>query len=146
MHSEFLKDPRLWAGAAFSAGLIALAVRIVLKRRLTPAEKERRRRVLVQARGRTVEGTITEADAAMVHYSYELRGVAYSASQDITALVERIPGDPSRLVGPVSVKYVINNPANSIVLSEDWSGLPAIAGLSESETTKEEPACKSPSI
>jgi hypothetical protein len=146
MQPELLKDPRLWAGAAFSAGLAALAVRILLKRRLTPAEKERRRRLAVQGRGRTVEGTITDAGAGIVHYGYELRGVAYSASQDISALVERIPGDPSRLVGPVSVKYEPNNPANSIVLSEEWSGLPAIAGVSESVVNKEEPACKSPSI
>jgi hypothetical protein len=146
MRPELFTDFRLWAGALASAALFALALWIVFKRRLTPAEKERRRRAAVQQRGRTVEGVITEADSASIHYCYQLRGVSYFASQDISALLERIPGDPSRLVGPVSVKYEPNNPANSIVLCEEWSGLPVKSGTPESETSKEEPACKSHSV
>ena len=72
---------------------------------------------------RTTEGLITEVSEDLIHYQYELRGVAYFASQDVSTLRERLPEDPSRLIGRASVKYDPRNPANSIVLSEDWSGL-----------------------
>ncbi len=42
--------------------------------------------------------------------------------QDVSSLQERIPTSLS-IEGSVSVKYDARNPANSIVLAEQWSGL-----------------------
>lgn len=120
-------DPRIAAGAAVSVLLMAALVWILYQRRLTPAEKERRRRLALNRWQRTAEGLVTDAGPDLIHYQYELRGVAYSASQDVTALRHLLPPDPGRLIGPVHVKYDPKNPANSIILCEEWSGLPGIA-------------------
>jgi hypothetical protein len=119
-------DPRLAAGATLSALLMAALVWVICRRRLTPAEKERRRRMALNRWQRTAEGLVLDAGPDLIHYQYELRGVAYSASQDVTALRHLLPPDPARLIGPVHVKYDPRNPANSIILCEEWSGLPAI--------------------
>lgn len=119
-------DPRVAAGILAGAGLMALAVRIVYQRRLTPQEKERRRRMALNRWQRTVEGIVLDAGENLIHYQYELRGVAYSASQDVSTLRHLLPEDPARLAGPANVKYDPRNPANSIVLCEEWSGLPGI--------------------
>ena len=117
-------DPRYAGGVALSAGLLSLAVWIVYMRRMTPAERERRRRMQVNKTQRTTEATITEATAEMIHFQYELRGVRYFASQDVSVLGAYLPEDVTRLIGPVSVKYDPRNPANSIVICEEWTGLP----------------------
>jgi hypothetical protein len=124
-----LDDRLIYIGGALaSILLLALAIWIVFQRRLTPAEKERRRRLAINQSRRTVEGFITEADAEIIHYQYELSGVTYFASQEVSALTGLLPADPARLIGPVSVKYDPRNPPNSILLCEEWSGLPARAG------------------
>ena len=120
-------DPRFWLLSAAAAGLMAAAVRIVFRRRLTPAEKERRRRMALNRCQRTVEGLVLDAGPDLIHYQYELSGVAYSASQDVSALRHLLPEDPARLAGPVHVKYDPRNPANSIILCEEWSGLPGLS-------------------
>ena len=73
---------------------------------------------------RTAEAIVTEATAELIHFQYELRGVRYFASQDVSALGPFLPADVTRLIGPVSVKYDAKNPANSIVVCEEWTGLP----------------------
>ena len=118
-------DARIAVGIAVSAGLLSLAVWIVYRRRMTPVERERRRRVLVNKTQRTTEATVTEATAEMIHFQYELRGVRYFASQDVSVLGAYLPEDITRLIGPVSAKYDPRNPANSIVVCEDWTGLPS---------------------
>lgn len=122
----FYTNPSFIAGALASAGLLVTAVVIVYKRRLTPAERERRRRAAINRGRRTIEGFVTEAGPDLIHFQYELSGVTYFASQDVSALQALLPQDPARLIGAVSVKYDPRNPANSIVLCEDWSGLPVI--------------------
>jgi hypothetical protein len=57
-------------------------------------------------------------------YTYSVRGVVYTASQDTTGLTDRLPPDLSR-VGAAWVKYDPKNPANSIIFSEEWVGLQA---------------------
>jgi len=49
--------------------------------------------------------------------------VEYNASQDIAALRDLLPAEPGRLVGMANLKYSPKNPANSILICEDWSGL-----------------------
>ena len=53
-------------------------------------------------------------------YSYDVRGVEYTASQDISRFT--VPTGFFGL-GAVCVKYDPRNPANSIVVAEEWSGL-----------------------
>jgi hypothetical protein len=68
---------------------------------------------------------ITEVSEDALYYSYSIRGVQYAASQDISALREHLPEEPERLIGVASLKYAPRNPANSILLCEEWSGLRA---------------------
>jgi hypothetical protein len=91
-------------------------------RRLSPAEKERRRRIGIGRLGRMADGEVTDAHDGVLYYSYSVRGVQYTTSQDVSALLGRLPAAPAMLMGTVTVKYLSKNPANSIVISEEWSG------------------------
>src|SRR5450432_3879497 len=51
--------------------------------------------------------------------------VHYTASQDISALRDHLPDTPDRLGGMANMKYAAQNPANSILVCEEWSGLRA---------------------
>ena len=93
--------------------------------RITPEERERRRRAALVERGKMGDATITELRGDLLFYSYEVRGVEYTASQDLSLLKEYLPAELSVLVGPVSVRYDPKIPANSIVLAEAWTGLRA---------------------
>ena len=105
------------------AGLVALAAWIVLRTRGTPEKRERQRRLLVHHRGRIGDAMINEVTADALYYSYSVGGVQYEASQDITALRHLLPAEPERLIGWSGMKYSSNNPANSILICEEWSGL-----------------------
>lgn len=112
------------AGLVVLAGaLILAAVWIILRDRMSPEKRERQRRLTLNRRGRLADGTITEANAATLYYSYAISGVVYTASQDISALYQYLPADPERLIGPVWLKYSTRNPENSILICEHWSGL-----------------------
>lgn len=109
--------------------LIAVAAIIWfrLRKRPTPQEIERQRRMAIHQEGKIGNGQIidvvTEAEAPSIVYSYSVAGVIYTASQDVTDLQDKLPADRMSMVGAVSVKFVPRNPANSIVLCEEWSGL-----------------------
>jgi hypothetical protein len=106
----------LLAGATFW-----LRVRL----RVSPAERERKRRLLIGREGRLAHGMVTEIHDAAIFYAYTIRGVSYMASQDIGDLRGAMPAEEARLIGPVMLKYARQNPANSIVICEEWSGLPS---------------------
>lgn len=91
---------------------------------VTPEERERQRRGVLVARGKMGDATLVEIREDLLFYSYHVRGVEYTASQDISRLKSRMPDDLSTLA-PVAVRYDARNPANSIVLAEEWSGLRA---------------------
>jgi hypothetical protein len=91
--------------------------------RVTPEERERRRRLALVSEGKMGDATVLEIRGDFLFYSYDVRGVEYTASQDLSLLKSYLPADLSVLVGAVSLKYDAKNPANSIVLAEDWSGL-----------------------
>lgn len=103
--------------------LIALAIVVVLRVRGTPEKRERKRRQSVNRMGRLGDALITEFSESVIYYSYTIRGVQYTASQDVSTLRHRLPAEPERLIGVASLKYAPNNPANSILLCEEWSGL-----------------------
>ncbi len=122
-------EPYLLAAAA---ALVSVVAYLLLKQNVTPEERERRRRRLVNAAGRVTDGLISEvrtqqaasgAVSYLIFYTYDLRGVTYSASQDITGVLAYLDRDPGRIAGPASIKYLPENPSNSIVISEEWSGL-----------------------
>lgn len=100
-------------------------MRFVLRFFENASKKERRRRLSIHQQGRLGEAFITGFEEALLFYSYSIGGVQYESSQDISALQERLPAAPERLLGVVNMKYMMNNPANSILLCEEWSGLRA---------------------
>ncbi|HWE49580.1 MAG TPA: hypothetical protein VG273_07325 [Bryobacteraceae bacterium] len=100
-----------------------LAVRRLAYRRISPEELEKRRRLSVNSNGKTGDGEIIDIDGSLVLYSYSVAGVGYTTSQDVGALLSLLPSDRLAIIGPVAVKYLPPNPANSIVLCEGWSGL-----------------------
>lgn len=90
--------------------------------RVTPEERERRRRDALVATGKMGDATLMEVRDDLLLYSYDVRGIEYTASQDIALLKQYMPSDLSALAS-VSVKYDARNPANSIILAERWTGL-----------------------
>jgi hypothetical protein len=99
-----------------------MGVRAWLRSRVSPDEKERRRRLMLLSSGKRADANLLEIRDGLLLYSYAVRGVEYTASQDVSRLKAFLPDDVASL-GPISVRYDPRNPANSIVLAEEWSGL-----------------------
>jgi len=114
---------RLILLALAAMALMALAAWILYRVRRIPAERERRRRELVNRAGRMADGMVTDVGDEIVFYTYSVMGVEYTTSQDVNALEGLLPDDRNLLIGPTSLKYLPRNPANSILMCEDWSGL-----------------------
>lgn len=111
---------------AVTLPVVAVGVYIILRIRRKPKDKEQRRRLEVNSNGRLGDATILEITGDTIFYEYSVRGITYTASQDISKIRELIPADPERLIGrPASLKYSSQNPANSILVCEEWSGLRA---------------------
>lgn len=125
----------LTVASAKEIGLALVAVAVVVAAivgyrawrlsKVTPEERERRRRTALVAHGKMGDASITEVRGDLLFYAYDVRGVEYTASQDLSLLKDYLPGDPAVLVGPISVRYDPKIPANSIVLAEEWTGLRA---------------------
>jgi hypothetical protein len=112
------------ACAVAAVGLAAvLGYRAWRRSQVTPEERERRRRNALVARGKITDATLVEIQDTVLVYTYLVRGVEYTASQEVGSLSAHMPSAMGLGVGPVSVRYSPGNPANSIVLAEDWSGL-----------------------
>ena len=110
-------------GGVAAIGLGAWGVHRYLKSRPTAAELERRRRSELHTRGKMGDANLLEYREHMVFYSYAIGGVEYTACQDVADLQTLLPTDRWSAIGPASIKYDPRNPANSIVLCEEWSGL-----------------------
>ncbi len=113
----------LWPALAGVCAAAAIAAWLLLRLRVSPQERERRRRILVHLHGRLADATITDFSDSAVFYAYTVAGVEYSASQDIAPFRDSLPADLTRLLGPTMLKYMPANPANSILICEDWSGI-----------------------
>jgi hypothetical protein len=96
-----------------------------VRSRLTPERREQRRRLDINLNGRLGDALLTECHENTLYYTYEVRGVQYAASQDVSSLHGHLPDAPERLGGMVNMKYAAQNPANSILVCEEWSGLRA---------------------
>jgi len=112
---------------------IALAVVLVIllavagyrawqRSRVTADERERRRCAHLVAIGKINDARLVEIRENLVFYSYGVRGVEYTASQDLSQFLDVTAFDFSG-VSAMSVKYDPRNPANSIAVAKDWSGL-----------------------
>jgi hypothetical protein len=142
----FLRSPRVITGiAAGVVAVIGVTAYVMTRRKPTAEELERERRELLARSGRITDGTImdtmiTEARTAavvsvpevspqaensatpqIIVYNYRIAGVTYECAQDVTALAEYVHGIRTDL--PVQVRYLPQNPANSIIVAESWSGL-----------------------
>ena len=118
------------AAEQISMALLAVLVAIVAimgyrawkLSRTSPAERERQRRAQLVRTGKMGDATLMDMQESNLFYAYLVRGVEYTASQDVSLLKDQIPADLS-LLSSVSVRYDPKNPANSIVIAEEWSGL-----------------------
>jgi hypothetical protein len=125
-----------------AAGVAALGIGVTVfirRNRRTPEQMEHARRHQINSIGRIIDGTVTDvAELApaiggksgnghgrvqLLIYHYDVSGVTYEASQDVTHLRHRVDLHTCRIGVPTSVKYDPQNPANSIVVAEEWSGL-----------------------
>ena len=100
--------------------------------RKSPEQIERERRRRLCQHGRICDGNVLDVQefevngvgtAQFIVYNYEIGGVSYEASQDITHLRQFIDVNSCRLGLPTSVRYNPQNPGDSIVIAEDWKGL-----------------------
>jgi hypothetical protein len=116
-------------------GIAALAVVggvMARGRRKTPEQRERERRMRISEMGRITDGTVIDVNELAVNgsgeiqllvYQYDVAGVSYEASQDVTTLRHRVDLHSCRAGLMTSIKYDPANPGNSIVIAENWSGL-----------------------
>jgi len=124
------------AGAAVVL-IVAIALRAWLLRRPTAADMERHRRLSLNQIGKMADAMILDVGDTTIEYSYDVRGVGYTATQEFSALQDRLPQHRVSVAGPAVVKYDPRNPANSIVLCEDWSGLRHGTGMQVTGIQKE---------
>jgi hypothetical protein len=122
--------PVLAFGAA--AAIVGYAL-LSRKPKVSGEAVERERRTLLTSGGRIIDGTVIDVheldetpkqrQMILLVYTYDVAGVSYEASQDVTYLRQFIDLYSCRLGLPASVKYDPHNPGDSIVISETWSGL-----------------------
>jgi hypothetical protein len=122
----------LAAGLVALSAMTAFASWLIFRRRATPEELERARRLFLVQSGRIVDGMlldVCEVEAAdgrtltMLLFHYRNGGVDYECSQDITDMPGVVDISQIRAGFPCSVRYQPGNPQNSIVVAEHWSGL-----------------------
>ena len=128
-----MDSTRLYAFVA--AGIVILVALYFLLRRKprTADDLERERRSWLEGTGRITDGTVIDVQeleaqkdrrpAVMLIYKYDVAGVSYECSQDVTYLRQWINLHSCRLGLHTSVKYDPLNPGNSLVVSENWMGL-----------------------
>lgn len=155
MYSLSLRDPHvigtLAASILCAGGVVCW---LVFRRRPTAEELERERRAELVRTGRIIDGTILDvseldgspldnhpAEIGFILYKYEIGGVVYECSQDLTALRDHVNPEELRLSFPCSVRYDVHRPENSIVVAENWSGLRTTA---RSVPTRRSPQSRKP--
>jgi hypothetical protein len=112
---------------------VATAAYFLLRQKpKTADELESERRAWLDRVGRITDGTVIDVQelqldgkkpATLLIFHYDVAGVSYEASQDVTYLRQLINLHSCRLGLPTSVRFDPQNPGNSIVLSERWMGL-----------------------
>lgn len=134
-HLSF-RDPQV-IGILAAVGLCIGGAVAWTSMRKKPSEEElerQRRQQLVKA-GRIIDGTIMDISDVdpeesgrpdgmqLILYRYEISGVVYECSQDVTYLKDYVNIYNCRLSFPCSVRYDPRCPTNSLIVAENWSGL-----------------------
>jgi len=124
---------RLYGLVAASGVALLGAYALLRSKPKTADELERERRVWLEGSGRITDGVVIDVQelaaeqdrrsAVMLIYKYDVAGVSYECSQDVTYLRHWINLHSCRLGMHTSVKYDPQNPGNSLVVSENWMGL-----------------------
>ena len=118
---------------AIAAAVLLIAYSFLRGKPKTADDLERERRAWLEQVGRITDGTVIDVQetqatpnqraAILLVYQYDIAGVSYECSQDVTYLRPMINLHSCRLGLPTSVRYDPQNPGNSMVLSEKWMGL-----------------------
>jgi hypothetical protein len=116
-----------------AAGVLLAVWALARSRRKTPEQREQERRLRISAIGRITDGAVIDvnelrvangaSEIQLLVYQYDVAGVSYEASQDVTSLRHRVDLHSCRAGLMTSIKYDPSNPGNSIVIAENWSGL-----------------------
>ena len=118
--------------AVVAVGVVVALAAWVRSRRKTPEQLEQERRLRISEIGRITDGTVIDvnelnsqagSEMQLLVYQYDVAGVSYEASQDVTSLRHRVDLHSCRSGLMTSIKYDPSNPGNSIVIAENWSGL-----------------------
>jgi hypothetical protein len=125
---------RLYALIGVGSAVAIAAFAFLRRKPKSAADLERERRSWLDNIGRITDGTVIDVQelaaqdshqhaAVFLVYKYDVAGVSYECSQDVTYLRQWINLHSCRLGLPTSVKYDPHNPGNSLVVSESWMGL-----------------------
>jgi hypothetical protein len=122
---DVMMDQSIQVGiaAVLVVGIAITFVVLRIRRRKSPEELERMRRLRVGQLGSVADGIVVEFQEGTVFYTYKVRGIEYQAAQEITQIRHLLPAAEHLLIGAVNLKYIPDNPANSIVIGEEWCGL-----------------------
>ena len=130
--SSLMNPLRLYTLILTGSGALFAAYLLLRRKPKRPEELERQRRQWLDRVGRITDGTVIDVQelqatdhksSTLLIYQYDVAGVSYEASQDVTYLRQLINLHSCRLGLPTSVRYDPQNPGNSIVVSERWMGL-----------------------
>jgi hypothetical protein len=123
----------LYTLIAIASAILLVAYFLLRTKPKTPDDIERERRTWLEQVGRITDGTVIDVQesqqspghrsAILLVYQYDIAGVSYECSQDVTYLRPMINLHSCRLGLPTSVRYDPQNPGNSMVVSEKWMGL-----------------------
>ena len=115
------------------AAAAALTYFLFGRKQRSHQDVEKERRAWLEQTGRITDGTVIDVQeipgpvehksAVVLIYHYDVAGVSYECSQDVTYLRHIINLHSCRLGLPTSVRYDPQNPGNSMVVSEKWMGL-----------------------
>ncbi|MGB0124352.1 MAG: hypothetical protein WBP63_13010 [Silvibacterium sp.] len=159
MNGLSLRDPQV-LGLLAAAGLCigGVVAWSAMRKRPTEEELERQRRQQLVKAGRIIDGTlldISDVDPSesgragamqLILYKYEIAGVVYECSQDVTQLREYVNIHDCRLSFPCSVRYDPHRPTNSIIVAENWSGLRDTANSVPVRAMPRKPRTAAPSV
>ena len=115
---------RLYLLILVGIAVLGLAYFLLRRKPKTADDLERERRAWLDRIGRITDGTVIDVQempgtrdrpSTFLIYQYDVAGVSYEASQDVTYLRQFINLHSCRLGLPTSVRFDPHNPGNSIV-------------------------------
>lgn len=145
-----LSPDRILAVFFCVASVTGISLYVYFNRKSDPEEVERLRREFLAEQGRITDATLIdttlnqragrrsadevtelppdfrEPPPSVLQYQYRVAGVQYESAQDVSGLVEHVRN--FRIDLPIQIRYDPQNPSNSIVVAESWSGLRAGSG------------------